>query len=137
MTYRHFSSSQKGFSLVEVIITIVVVAVFAAFLVSFMGTGVIRSSQPFSWLRQNNSLTDVAERITLAYRVAMEADQTLDSFKNDLDGSFGSEVDSLVAEYTDFEVQDDENYQENGADSRYLKVVLVRGDQKLTILFTE
>lgn len=55
--------SQQGFTLIEIIITLVVFAILSTILVTVMGTSVINSGQPVSRLQQTMTLQQTMENI--------------------------------------------------------------------------
>jgi len=61
---NHFES---GFTLIEVIITLVVVAVVAAGMVAYFGTSITKSSLPVSRLQAAGNLNEIMEKITADY----------------------------------------------------------------------
>lgn len=61
------SRSEKGFTLVEVIITIIVAAILGSFLITFMGTAVTRSADPIIRAQNLAAAGATMERITADY----------------------------------------------------------------------
>jgi len=57
--------SESGFTLIETIITIVIIAVVAVMLLSYFGPGIIHSADPIARLQTSARLTQVLEEITL------------------------------------------------------------------------
>ncbi len=62
-THRKKSISQQGFTLIELIITLVVFGVLATMLVTVMGTSVTNSSQPLNRLQKTMTLQQTMENI--------------------------------------------------------------------------
>jgi prepilin-type N-terminal cleavage/methylation domain-containing protein len=58
---------ESGFTLIEVIITLVVVAIVAAMMVAYFGTSITKSSLPISRLRAAGKLNQIMEKITADY----------------------------------------------------------------------
>lgn len=58
---------QCGFTLIEVIITLVVLAILAAMVASYFGTSIFQSSTPVSRLKAAGKLNAVMEKITADY----------------------------------------------------------------------
>lgn len=56
-------NNQQGFSLIEIIITVVVLGILATMLVTVMGTSVTSSSQPIFRLQQTIALQQTMENI--------------------------------------------------------------------------
>lgn len=59
--------TKGGFTLIEVIITIVVLAILAAMMVPYFGASLIRSSSPIVNLNKSQSLNLVMEKISVQY----------------------------------------------------------------------
>jgi prepilin-type N-terminal cleavage/methylation domain-containing protein len=64
---KHERKCQAGFTLIEYIITLVIVAVVAAMLYSFFGSSLIRSGEPIQRLRGASDLSRVMENIVADY----------------------------------------------------------------------
>ena len=61
------NDSESGFTLIEVIITIVIVAVVAAMMTSYFGTSITQSSIPIFRLNAVASLNEILEKISAQY----------------------------------------------------------------------
>ena len=61
------NDSGSGFTLIEVIITLVVVAIAAAMMTSYFGTSITQSSLPIFRLKASASLNEILEKITAQY----------------------------------------------------------------------
>lgn len=59
--------TEKGFTLLEVIVTLTVAAILASFLVAFMGTAITRSSDPVKQVRDLGASGGSIESVTAAY----------------------------------------------------------------------
>ena len=133
---------QKGFTLLEVVITLVVAAILATIITQFMGTSLTRSSEPLVKLQEGLSLGEVMERMTADYkRLLATDDDPLGTFKANVENGnivgntpYYGEY-SRTTEYIGFtggaEVPD------SSGDNRVLKVVISSGDQSLVSLFTK
>lgn len=64
-------NTKKGFTLIEVIVTLVIVAIFGSLLVSFMGTGIARSSDPVKQVRDLNAVSGCIEIVSANYGTYM------------------------------------------------------------------
>jgi prepilin-type N-terminal cleavage/methylation domain-containing protein len=60
-------NAASGFTLIEVIITLVVVAVVAAMMTAYFGTSITQSSLPISRLNATASLNEILEKISAQY----------------------------------------------------------------------
>ncbi len=58
----------KAFTLIEVIITLVVVSVLGVFVYQYLGSSLFRSSEPMERLKQSLSLQQIAENMTADYK---------------------------------------------------------------------
>jgi prepilin-type N-terminal cleavage/methylation domain-containing protein len=58
---------ESGFTLIEVIITLVVVAIVASMMVAYFGTSITKSSLPISRLQAAGTLNKIMEKITADY----------------------------------------------------------------------
>lgn len=58
---------EKGFTLLEVIVTLTVAAIMASFLVTFMGTAISKSSDPIKQTRDLGSSIQSIEIVSAAY----------------------------------------------------------------------
>jgi len=70
------NATVRGFTLLEVIITLVVVAVVGAMLFSYFGSSLIQSSTPINRLHTTFSLQQALENITADYRKNYTANLT-------------------------------------------------------------
>jgi prepilin-type N-terminal cleavage/methylation domain-containing protein len=68
------TASQKGFTLVELIITIIVAGILGAFFIHFMGTALSRSSEAVSIVQDECRAEDVMEEIIADYVQAVNSD---------------------------------------------------------------
>jgi len=138
--------SQKGFSLLEFIVTLVVVAVVGAMVVSFMATQVTQSGRSVTWMNEELELSTVMEEIIADYREELNAETLVladfvgarDSV-SELSALYGSEIDDVQVAATAFaaEASPSEDYTESGADTAIQKMTLTKGDQTLITIFTE
>lgn len=59
--------TQKGFTLLEVIVTLTVAAILASLLVAFMGTSIIKSSDPIKQIRDLSAANGRIETVSAVY----------------------------------------------------------------------
>lgn len=73
MLYRRLykMKSNRGFTLLEVIVSLVVAALLGAMLVQFMGTGLMKSYNPFILAENGTYLNMIMENITADYKYYM------------------------------------------------------------------
>lgn len=122
---------KKGFTLVEVIVTILILAIAAAAMMAMFGRQFTGSAVPAGQVQSQYRLVQQMETITSQYRneLTNNASFSLTSFKNDyIDGKpyvYSSQTGMVTFNY-------------GGVASRsYLRVTLKDGDQKLTSIFTD
>jgi prepilin-type N-terminal cleavage/methylation domain-containing protein len=141
-------SSQRGFTLIEIIVTIVIAAALSAMFLQVMSTNLTGSVEPLMGVQDSLSLGQVVERITVDYNKLTAEDSTpLATLKSRI-GDQGDEVingvyGSYTVGYNDYIVFNDENgdgiYEEgpDGGAGGYelLKVTVTIGTQRLTSLF--
>jgi prepilin-type N-terminal cleavage/methylation domain-containing protein len=133
---------QKGFTLFEIVITLVVAAILATLFMQFMGTSLSRSTEPLVKVQEGLSLGEVMEKMSVDYKSLLATDSNpLDTFKSHVENGnivgntpyFGSY--SIETKYISFtggtEVED------TSGENRVLKVIIGAGDQTLVALFTK
>jgi prepilin-type N-terminal cleavage/methylation domain-containing protein len=70
------TANQKGFTLVELIITIIVAGILGAFFIHFMGTALSRSSEAVTMVQDECSAEQIMEEIIADYVQAVNSDPT-------------------------------------------------------------
>jgi len=139
-----------GFTLLEVIVTIVIAAIMGVFFAQFVGTSVIHSTDPVYRLQNLSGATHVMEYMTADYkRLAATQTNFLAIFKdyvgygNTTTKPSGYEsypyygtYEILCNKYVRFNVSGVEENDPDQLSGRVLKVTIRRGDQVATALFT-
>ncbi len=134
LSYIADRNSSRGFTLIEVIVTLVVSSILAVMVFTFMNAGLTRSVIPVNWTKDQYELSEVMDKITADYRNTVGTSSfDLSSFKSRIDGDYGSYI---TTEYTDFALNGTD-YEESGSDPNILKVTLVKGEHSLMALFTQ
>jgi hypothetical protein len=64
---RHILASQKGFSIIEVIIFIILAGILSVVFVGYMGSSLMHSADPLNVVRNEASVETTLERITSDY----------------------------------------------------------------------
>lgn len=138
--------NQKGFSLLEIIVTLVLVGIVGAMVVSFMGTKITQSGRAVNWMADEFELSEVMEKIIADYRTELE-NGTLDlatfvgerNTASEINALYGSNLDGVDAVATNFQpdTPPSVDYTESGTDIAIQKVTLTKGDQTLITIFTE
>ncbi len=138
--------NQNGFSLIEFIVTLVLVAIVGAMVVSFMGTKVTQSGRSVTWMRDTFELSAVMERMLADYREELKKEHPdfVTFFEN---RDTASEINAPTMYGPDIDIDEanadpiafDEDNKEIPATeaSTIWKVTLKKGDQTLVTLFTE
>jgi prepilin-type N-terminal cleavage/methylation domain-containing protein len=139
-----------GFTLLEVIVTIVIAAIMGVFFAQFVGTSVIHSTDPVYRLQNLSGATHVMEYMTADYkRLAATQSNFLTIFKDYV--AYGNTTTKpegyegfpyygayaiLSNKYVRFNASRVEEDDPDQLTGRMLKVTIRRGDQTVTALFT-
>lgn len=137
--------SRNGFTLVEVIVTIVLGAIASVLLIQFMGGNMERSFAPLVRLDQGYRLVEVMENITAHYKNLLLTDTTpLVTLDGDIQNGNYDDEDPDTPYFGEYEATDPQYIQfSNGDESacsencRLLRVDLQQGEHRLTALFTK
>ena len=137
--------NENGFTLLEVIITLIVASILGSIAYQFMGTSVVRSALPVNRVKDQFMLNGIMEKMTADYRnfvvksdnISQElGDTDLIDFKKDITitKKYGDNIDFCGY----IQPEDPENTEEPDLvqGNRILKVSLKKGDQTVTALFT-
>jgi len=138
-----------GFTLLEVIVTIVIAAIMGAFFAQFVSTNVIHSADPVYRVQNLSGAAHIMEYMSADYkRLASTQSNFLTIFKDYVD--YGNTLPKPVGyegypyygsyqivynDYIKF-VSGSEQPETDPANQRILKVTIRRGDQAVTALFT-
>lgn len=122
----------RGFTLIEVIITMTLIAIAAAMFVAYMGTTLTQSPVSSGMVAKQYALIQQMELITSAYRREIEkSTPNLENFKTThIDGkpyvdAANTRFEKLDSESDDYTTQD------------VLVVILKDGDQTIMSIFTQ
>ena len=142
-------NGQGGFTLLEIIVTIVIAAIMGVFFAQFVYTGMIHSTDPVLRVQNQSRASEVMEKMTAHYKnLAATQSNFLPIFKDFVD--YGNELSHPVEragypsygsyqkihnDYIKF-VSGAEAQETTAADQRVLKVTIRCGDQTVTSLFT-
>jgi prepilin-type N-terminal cleavage/methylation domain-containing protein len=141
---------QGGFTLLEIIITIVIAAIMGVFFAQFVSTSVIHSADPVLRAQNLSRTTHIMEYMTADYkRLAATQSNFLSIFKDYVgygntttkppgyEGypSYGS-YEVLCNKYVRFNTSGIEENDPDQLSGRVLKVTIRGGDQVVTALFT-
>ena len=142
VTYRN----QKGLTILEIIVTIVVAAILGTVLVQVMSTSLTRSSVPITLLQDTYSASQIIEEMTADYEELYDENtkeydiSTLNTYI--LNGNVSSNtpyygpysLDEI--KYIKFNASNIEEDDGTG-DDNILKVSISSNNQSLTVLFTK
>ena len=67
MKYLRMKKKQKGFTLIEVILTIIIAAIAGSMLMAYVNKSMVKSSQPLTWLAAGLTLNKTMENIISDY----------------------------------------------------------------------
>lgn len=123
----------RGFTLIEVIITIMIVAIAAAGVIGYMGSSFTESVVPAGQVQRQYQLIQRMEIITSQYRneITNNSSFTLETFKASYIDNTQYVDDSRTGLIT---IQDSTNTYTTRS---VLRVTLVNGDQTLVSIFTK
>ena len=135
--------NQDGFTLVELIVTIMVAAILGVMFVQIMGTSLTGSVEPLIRTQHIFEINGVMENITRDYNKLMETSATpLLDLQNHVAAGNDDGNDPYFGPYT-FVHNNYINFQSDGSEEDSvdgtLKVIItdVNGEQRLTALFTK
>jgi prepilin-type N-terminal cleavage/methylation domain-containing protein len=133
---------QGGFSLLEIIVTIIVASILGAILVQFVGTSMIHSVEPVIMAQEGFSLSNVMEKMTADYRRLFMVDQTpLETFKTYVENGNDSNNTPYYGQYsiqTQYILfQGGSEIVDTSGDNKVLKITITDGGQSLTSLFVK
>ena len=130
---------QKGFSLIEIIVSLMIVGIMSAVVYSYMGSSLTNSAFPVIWLNDAQTLNEVMERIKTDYDDKFDTYPTApwiyNFFNTDIkNASYISEVDSYDYQQGDFNTSYTWYEDSNGS---YIRVTLTKDLQELKAVFSE
>ena len=134
----------QGFTLLEVVITLIVGSILGAILVQFMGTSMKNSFEPVLMVQDGCGVYEIMEKMNSDYkwRLMTSTVDPLDNFKTDVENGnvignipfFGNYA--WATKYITF-TGGVEDAIEDATELRVLKVTITHGGQSLTALFTK
>jgi prepilin-type N-terminal cleavage/methylation domain-containing protein len=135
-------ANPNGFSLIEVIVTIVIGAIASVLLIQFMGGNMERSVAPLVRVDQSYRLTTVMENITAHYKNLLLTDATpLATLDTDIRNGnnigntpYFGEYGAAAPQYIEFNGGVEAACSVN---CRILRVDITRDEHRLTALFTK
>lgn len=134
--------SSLGFTLIEVIVSLVVVALLGTMVMVFMDTAVPKSAQPLLHVQNGNYLNQVMENITADYKaLRAESSTPLDTLKENINKTADNPYITKGKPYTIVEIKridfDPDLAEKDTENSNILKVTLTYEGLSLTALFAQ
>lgn len=146
ITKLYSITNDRGLTILEIIVTIVVAAILGTVLVRVMGTGLTRSSVPITLLQNTYSINQIIEEMTAdyedLYENVNEKEYDISTLKTYIEnGNVSSNtpyygpysVDEI--DYIRFDASENQELDPSG-DNNILKVSISSNNQSLTVLFT-
>jgi len=128
-----FSGDHRGFTLLEVIITLIVAGILAAMLVQFMGTSLTRSVGPIINVQDAYAAESVMENMIADHKKLLLKNPTpLATFSSRVGSGYYGTYTVGYNDYITFV-----NGLETPGGSTLLKISISVGDQKFTALFAK
>lgn len=147
MTIKYyFIINERGLTILEIIITLVVAAILGTVLIRVMGTSLTRSSVPITLLQNTYSISQIIEEMTADYQELYNENTKkydISTLKTYIENGNISSNSPYYGPYTldyigyiKFDASNNEIADASG-DDRVLKVTATTNDQSLTVLFTK
>ena len=146
ITKLYSITNDRGLTILEIIVTIVVAAILGTVLVRVMGTGLTRSSVPITLLQNTYSINQIIEEMTADYEELYYYDEEnlkkydISTLKTYIENGNVSSNTPYYGPYSLDEIGYIEfnasNIQIASADDIILKVTVSSNNQSLTVLFT-
>ena len=138
-------TENQGFTLLEVVITLIVGSILGAILVQFMGTSMKNSFEPVIMVQDGNGVHEIMEKMNSDYKMRLMTSTVdpLGDFRTDVINGRLPLVDPVIGHYTVVTkyitfTDDVENVAPDpSSDPDVLKVTITHGGQSLTALFTK
>jgi len=134
------SQHQKGFTLMEILVTMTFAAILGAILFQFLGSSMTQSATPIALAKESYSLNHILEKMSADHKKLLMTDaDPLATFKTHIDN--GNNIASTPY-FGDYGIQTSYINFPGGVeapdvsgDDRVLKVILTVDRQSLTVLF--
>jgi len=126
--------NQRGFTLLEIVVTLTVAAVLGTIIVLYMDTSLTRSVEPITLIQKTFALNQVIEQVTADYNTLLDTDNNpLSTLKNNIENTTNYGQDSGQADFITFSGFTESS---NEGDRRILKAVITLDNRSITLLFT-
>lgn len=148
MTASDLFHDKRGFTLLEVIVTMIVAAILGTILVSFMGSNLTGSALPLVRVQNAGTINQVFENITADYNklnsddVVNNTSVALSTLSTHIDSGNNSAGNPYYGPYTIvykgyITFSSGNQIPDTSGQNKVLKVTLRQGDQTLTTLYTK
>lgn len=133
---------QAGFTLVEIIVTIVVAAILAAMFYSYFGMSITQSGAPVARMGSALNLQEVMENINSDYRANYSTDLSALKARVDTPGSYGDQYTVVESTFIHYDPSCTDPCPEidDGANPTHLLKVIIKNNstgETLTTLFSQ
>lgn len=128
------SRKERGFTLLEIIVVIIVGSIIGVMMVQFMGTSLTKSAEPIVRVQEIYGLEEVMETIVEEYNGLMISSATPLAGLVTFAGTYTAPYTVTCTYLSGFDGNGNEVAGSSG--DNILKVTVGRGDQRLTTLFT-
>ena len=133
--------SQSGFTILEIVITLIVASILGAIFLEFMGTSVQKSYVPVQNARKTLEINEILELMNADYRkLIRESSTPLEEFRTKVESlAYAGGDYTFETTYVAFnDVIDSSTVQDadENAEQRVLKVKITHGGRSITTLFT-
>jgi prepilin-type N-terminal cleavage/methylation domain-containing protein len=132
---------QSGFTILEIVITLIVASILGAIFLEFMGTSVQKSYVPVENARKTLAINEILELMNADYRkLIRESSTPLEEFRTRVEslayagGDYTFET-AYVAFTDEIDSATFQDVDEN-AENRVFKVKITHGGRSITTLFT-
>jgi prepilin-type N-terminal cleavage/methylation domain-containing protein len=134
--------SIKGFTLLEIIVSMIIAAIMGAVMVQFMGTSMLQSTKPLVLVKNEFLLNEIIEKITADYKKLLATDGTpLETLRGYIENGNVEANEPFYGPYTcltEYVVFNAGNeVPDTGGDHKLLKVTLTCRNQTLVTLFAQ
>ena len=128
--------NSRGFTLIEVIVIIVFVAILGTLLVSYMSGGVVKSSLPVVWVKQEYNIFETMEKISVDYQNALSSTFSLGDFATNKVAPYAGGGMTVTTDYINIDRTTGDLDASDSTNGLILRVKLQKGEPTVTAFFT-
>jgi prepilin-type N-terminal cleavage/methylation domain-containing protein len=140
-TSSYITINDQGFTLLEIVITLVVASILGAVLAQYMSTVLSRSTEPITFIQESFSLNRIIEEMTTDYENLLETDNDpLATLETYIDNGNVETNDPYYGQYspaTDYILFIGQIETPDATEKRILKTTITKSNQSITVLFTK